>query len=49
MGFIKNWKLVGGPGKVEEAFTEKAVFLLNLEKKEYVDVADKRIKGRKEQ
>lgn len=48
-GFIKNWNPVRGPGKVEVPFTEKAVFLLNLEKKEYVHVTDKRIKGRKDQ
>ena len=40
--------MVWGPRRVEEVFTEKAVFLPNLEKKEHVHEADKGVKGRRD-
>ena len=41
--------VVRGPGRVEEAFTEKAVFLPSFEKKKHVHEADKGITGRRAQ
>lgn len=41
--------VVRSPRRVEEAFTEKAVFLPSFEKKEHVHEADKGITGRQAQ